>query len=162
MHNYLNGSDVKLRLNDGIFIDMEILKSGEKYEALEPRRLFPVGRLDEYVIFFDAKGKEVAILRNFAGLDEKSADDLSNCLNEYYMIPRITKFISMSEKFSIWIWKAQTDHGVCTFEIRNHIQAVKPMNGRRVMIKDANDNRYEIPDYNKLDKKSYRMLMPNL
>ena len=40
-HNYLNGCDIKLQVNDGIFTDVEIIKTGEKYTALEPRRLFP-------------------------------------------------------------------------------------------------------------------------
>lgn len=161
-HDYFNGCDIKLRANDGIFADVEVIKTGEEYTALEPRRLFPVNNMYEYIAFFDGNGDEKFILRNFDGLDKDSADALSGCLDEYYRIPRITKFISMTEKFGIWIWKAQTDHGVCTFEIRNHYHSVKPMSGRRIMIKDANDNRYEIPDYNKLDKKSYRMIMPNI
>ena len=41
-------------------------------------------------------------------------------------------------------------------------RAVKPLYDGRVLIRDANDNRYEIPDYRKLDKKSKAMLMPKL
>ena len=78
------------------------------------------------------------------------------------MIPRITKFISMTEKFKIWMWTAETDRGVITFEIRNHIASIKPLYDGRVLIKDANDNRYEIPDYRLLDKESQKMLIPKL
>ena len=85
---------------------------------------------------------------------------VEDCLREYYMIPRITKFIKMREKFSIWMWTVETDRGVCTFEIRNHLTAIKPLYDGRVLIKDANDNRYEIPDIKKLDKRSRRMLNP--
>ena len=46
------------------------------------------------------------------------------------------------------------------FEIRNHLTAIKPLYDGRVLIKDANDNRYEIPDIKKLDKRSRRMLNP--
>ena len=84
------------------------------------------------------------------------------CLDEYYMIPRITRFIKMSEKFKIWMWTAETDKGICTFEIRNHITAIKPLYDGRVLIKDANDNRYEIPNVNDLDKKSLSMILPKL
>ena len=78
------------------------------------------------------------------------------------MIPKILRFIKMTEKFKIWMWTAETDRGIITFEIRNHIASVKPLYDGRVLIRDANDNRYEIPDYRKLDKKSKAMLMPKL
>ena len=40
--------------------------------------------------------------------------------------------------------------------------SVKPLYDGRVLIIDANDNRYEIPDYRKLDKRSRKMLEPKL
>ena len=92
--------------------------------------------------------------------DSKKA--LTDALEEYYMIPRITKFLKMTEKFKIWMWTAETDKGVITFEIRNHIASVKPLYDGRVLIRDANDNRYEIPDYRQLDKNSRKMLLPKL
>ena len=70
--------------------------------------------------------------------------------------------LKMSEKFKIWMWTAETDKGICTFEIRNHITAVKPLYDGRVLIKDANDNRYEIPDVKTLDKKSLKMILPKI
>ena len=68
----------------------------------------------------------------------------------------------MSEKFKIWMWTAETDKGIVKFEIRNHLTAVKPLFDNRVLIKDANDNRYEIPNLLELDKKSQKMIIPNL
>ena len=78
------------------------------------------------------------------------------------MMPRILKFTEMTDKFGIWMWTAITDKGEVKFEIRNHITAVKPLFDNRVLIKDANDNRYEIPDYTKLDKHSLKLITPNL
>ena len=95
-------------------------------------------------------------------LPEESRSALTKALDEYYMIPKILRFIKMTEKFKIWMWTAETDRGIITFEIRNHIASVKPLYDGRVLIRDANDNRYEIPDYRKLDKKSKAMLMPKL
>ena len=60
------------------------------------------------------------------------------------------------------MWTVETDHGIITFEIRNHNASVKPLYDGRVLIKDANDNRYEIPDIKKLDKRSQAMLDPKL
>jgi hypothetical protein len=114
------------------------------------------------IALLDKEGNEIAVIRNIEDLMPESKKVVENCLREYYMIPRITRFIKMSEKFKIWMWTAETDKGICTFEIRNHITAIKPLYDGRVLIKDANDNRYEIPDVNKLDKKSLSMILPKL
>ena len=103
-----------------------------------------------------------AIIRNIDNLDPDSKALVEKVLDEYYMIPRITRFIEMTEKFKIWMWTAETDRGIITFEIRNHIASIKPLYDGRVLIKDANDNRYEIPDYRLLDKESQKMLIPKL
>ena len=110
----------------------------------------------------DSEGNQVAVIRNADNLIPESKAVLQRALDEYYMIPRITRFLKMTEKFTIWMWTAETDKGMITFEIRNHLASVKPLYDGRVLIRDANDNRYEIPDYRTLDKKSQKMLLPKL
>lgn len=161
MPRYIEGPEVKLTQNDKIFVDAEFY-SGEKFTELELRRMFPITGLEKYIALVDLEGNEIAVIRNVNDLLPESKTVVENCLKEYYMIPRITRFIKMSEKFEIWMWTAETDKGICTFEIRNHLTAIKPLYDGRVLIKDGNDNRYEIPDVNKLDKKSIKMIMPKL
>ena len=161
MPRYIDGNEVKFTPNDVIFVDAEF-DNGEKFTELELHRLFPISNLNKYIALMDKQGNEVAVIRDIEKLSPESKQVVEDCLREYYMIPRITKFIKMSEKFLIWMWTAQTDKGVYTFEIRNHIAAVKPLYDGRVLIKDANDNRYEIPDVNKLDSKSKKLIFPKL
>lgn len=161
MPRYIEGPEVRFTENDKIFVDAEFY-SGEKFTELELHRMFPITGLTKYIALLDKEGNEIAVIRNIEDLLPESKKVVEKCLTEYYMIPRITRFIKMSEKFKIWIWTAETDKGICTFEIRNHITAIKPLYDGRVLIKDANDNRYEIPDVNKLDKKSLRMILPKL
>lgn len=161
MQRYINGEQVKLTVNDKIFIDAEFY-SGEKFTGLELRRLFPITGLNKYIALMDGDGNEIAVIRDINDLMPESREAVESCLYEYYMIPKITRFIKMSEKFKIWMWTAETDKGIYTFEIRNHLTAVKPLYDGRVLIKDANDNRYEIPDVNKLDKKSRKLLLPKI
>ena len=124
--------------------------------------MFPITGLTKYIALLDSEGNEIAVIRNIDDLMPESKKVVENCLREYYMIPRITRFIKMSEKFKIWMWTAETDKGICTFEIRNHLTAIKPLYDGRVLIKDANDNRYEIPNVNTLDSKSKKMILPKL
>lgn len=161
MPRYIEGSEVRITENDKVFVDVEFY-TGEKFTELELHRMFPITGLDKYISLLDSEGNEIAVIRNINDLMPESKAVVESCLKEYYMMPRITKFIRMSEKFKIWMWTAETDKGVCTFEIRNHLTAIKPLYDGRVLIKDANDNRYEIPDYNKLDKKSLKMILPKL
>lgn len=161
MPRYIEGPEVRFTPNDVVFVDAEFF-SGEKFTELEARRMFPITGLRKYISLIDTEGNEIAIIRNIDDLLPESKAVIEKCLDEYYMIPRITKFIKMSEKFKIWMWTAETDKGIFTFEIRNHITAIKPLYDNRILIKDANDNRYEIPDYTKLDKKSQKMIMPKI
>ena len=147
MPRYVEGPDIRLTPNDVIFVDVEFY-TGEKFSGVELRRMFPITGLTKYIALVD--------------LMPESREVAEKVLEEYYMIPRITRFIKMSEKFKIWMWTAETDKGVYTFEIRNHITAVKPLYDGRVLIKDANDNRYEIPDVKELDKKSLKMILPKI
>ena len=161
MPRYIEGPEIRITENDKVFVDVEFY-TGEKFTELELHRMFPITGLDKYNSLLDSSGNEVAVIRNINDLMPESKAVVERCLTEYYMMPRITRFIRMSEKFKIWMWTAETDKGICTFEIRNHLTAIKPLYDGRVLIKDANDNRYEIPDVSKLDKKSIKMIMPKL
>lgn len=161
MPRYIEGPDVRITENDKIFVNVEFY-TGEKFTELELHRMFPITGLTKYIALLDSEGNEIAVIRNIDDLMPESKKVVENCLREYYMIPRITRFIKMSEKFKIWMWTAETDKGICTFEIRNHLTAIKPLYDGRVLIKDANDNRYEIPDVNVMDNKSKKMILPKL
>ena len=162
MVNYIDGPEIMITENDGIFVDAKFYHTGETLYGLEPRRLFPKSGGNRYVALLDEDGEQVAIIRDTAKLSPESREVIEKALEEYYLIPRITKFIKMTDKFRVWMWTAETDRGTLTFEIRNHIPNVKPLYDGRVLIKDADDNRYEIPDYRKMDKRSIRMLEPKL
>lgn len=158
---YIDGSQIRITVNDKIFTDVEFY-TGEKFTALEPRRLFPVSGLTRYISLLDENGDEKFIIRDINTLEDQSKQNLLSALEEYYRIPQITRLISRSEKFKIWMWTVDTDRGEYTFEIINHLHSMKIFYDRRIIIKDANDNRYEIPDLYKLDKRSIKLLMPDL
>ncbi|MDR1734220.1 MAG: DUF1854 domain-containing protein [Oscillospiraceae bacterium] len=159
---YIDADEVRFTPNDGVFVDVEFAGSGEVICGLEPRRLFPTSGLTRYITLLDKDGNEQAVIRDLDRLLPDAKAVIENALAEYYRIPRITRFIKTEEKFGIWMWTVDTTHGEHTFEIRHHLSSVKPLYDGRVLIKDANDNRYEIPDVNALDKKSKKMILPNL
>ena len=162
MINYIDGPEVKITPNDGIFVDAEFFYSGEKYTGLEVHRLFPKSGQNKFLALMNEDGDQIAVIRDAENLLPESKETVLKALEEYYMIPRIIRFIKMTDKFRVWMWTAETDRGTLTFEIRNHVSTVKPLYDGRVLIRDANDNRYEIPDWRKMDKKSRRLIEPKL
>lgn len=90
--NFIDEQQIKLTINDKIYIDAE-LYTGEKFTMLEPHRLFPVSGLMKYISLLDEEGNEQLIIRNVDNLLPESKEALLTCLNERYMIPKITRLV---------------------------------------------------------------------
>ena len=134
------------------------LKDGTVIENLEPRRLFPVTNPNMFITLLNSEEREVAFVRDLEELDKDSAAVLKACFAEYYRIPQIIKLLSSNEKFGSLTWEVETDRGIVSFRIRNRHSDIKCMDGKRILIRDINDNRYEIPDYTVMDAHSKHIL----
>lgn len=142
-----------------IYLVRLTMKDGTVYEDLEPRRLFPFTNQTMYISLLNDKEKELAFIRDLEEIDEDSRRAVEECFEEYYMIPKISRIISSAEKFETLKWVVETDRGEIAFDIVNRVRSIKHLRGtKRIIIRDSNDNRYEIPDYTKLDVHSTRIL----
>lgn len=135
------------------------LYGGERLEGLVARRLFPVTGADRYISLVDENGHERAIVRDPAGLMPDSRAALAAALEEYYLVPHIRKIRQIEEKFGLIRIVAETDRGVCRFEIGDRTQGIKQLFDGRVLLRDTNDDRYEVEDIRLLDKKSRDILL---
>ncbi len=154
---YIENDFARFTRKDITVVDLE-LYDGRRFENLEPRRLFPLTGLEKYVTLLDQKGHEVAVIRDLRTLPPHEREIIEGCLEEYYLIPRITKINECKESFGMLTIKAETDRGSAVIEIRNILHGLKLLYGARVLLRDSNDNRYEIPDLGKLDRKSRAMI----
>lgn len=150
---YIDNDMARFTRKDITLVDME-LYDGRMIPDLEPRRLFPLTGLTKYIALLDSEGVERAIIRNLATLPDKDRKIIEDCLEEYYLIPKVTKIIICREKFGLLTIETETDKGPAAIEIRNIVHGIKLMYGTRVLFRDNNDNRYEIPDLSRLDKDS--------
>lgn len=158
---YIENDNAKITISDDILLRVEMY-DGRVFDRLEARRLFPLTGLWRYITLLDEDGKEVAIIRDVENLLPESREVIHRVLEEYYLIPRITRIRDVDEKYGQLKFEVETDHGNYMFDIRNQHSDIKLLYDRRILIKDASDNRYEIPDLSKLDKASIRMLNPYL
>lgn len=158
---FIDGPEAKITRTGDTKIELEIY-GGDTYKDLEPKRLFPLSGLTRYITLLDENKKEKAIIRNLDSLDADSKKAVEECLAEYYMIPKITAVFSVTEKFGVISWHCDTDHGERSFRIKNRHSDIKMLYDGRVLIRDSNDNRYEIENINALDKHSRRLLSSEL
>ena len=138
------------------------LEDGRVLSSLEPRRLFPVSSLDTYITLLDKDGKEAALIRSLASLFADSRATVVASLDDYYLVPHITRIISSDEKYGTLRWVVETDRGVKGFDIRNRNHDIKVYKDGRVRVRDSDDNRYVIDDFRALDAQSRSRLIADL
>ena len=139
-----------------------ILESGERYESLEPRRLFPVSSLNTYITLLDEEGVEVALIKALSELAPESRRVITESLDDYYLVPKILRIINTEEKYGTLRWTVETERGQKKFDIRNRNHDIKVYKDGRVRVRDSDDNRYVIDDYHALDAHSKAKLMTDL
>lgn len=137
-------------------------KDGSVITGLEPRRLFPLTNTEMYITLLDENEREVALVRDLKELDAASAAALRACFAEHYHIPRITAVLSTEEKFGKLQFEVDTDYGRTSFTIRNRHTDIKSTKSGRVLMRDTDDNRYEVEDWHTLDAHSRRLLFAYL
>lgn len=157
--NYVEGDMVRFTEVGLCRVDMEIY-GGETFKGLTPKRLFPMTGENMYITLLNDKGKEVAIIRNLDTLMPESKKVIDNALDEYYFMPKITKINEIKDKFGVLTLDVDTDKGRVKFDIKNRHYDIKKIYGSRILIRDRNDNRYEIEDSRKLDKRSLKLIYP--
>ena len=139
-----------------------IKKDGTVLEDLEPRRLFPLSKADMFITLLDQNEKETAFVRDLAETDEATQKALLACFKEHYRIPRICAIHTAEEKLGMLTFTVDTDLGSTKFMIRNRHSDIKSNKNGRVLIRDTNDNRYEVPDWHTLDAHSRHVLFSYL
>ena len=157
---YVTENDT-ITINENNLVDLKT-ESGEVYERLEPRRLFPVSRADNYITLLNEEGIEIAVIRNMTDLNKESRDIVQYSLDDYYLVPHIIKIYSVSEKNGKIHWAIETERGYKEFDIRNRNHDVRVYSDGRVRVRDSDDNRYIITDYKKLDKHSRSQMIADL
>ena len=153
---YIDKDMARFTRKDLTLVDVA-LNDGRSFENLEPCRLFPVTDLNRFITLLDEKGAEQAVIRDLTTLPADQRAIIEDCLNEYYLVPKILKIWAYEERFDGLTLHTETDKGPADIEIRILIKGFK-LEGVRALLRDVNDNRYEIPDVTKLDNLSRQIL----
>lgn len=129
------------------------LKVGEEfYPRVSVVRMFPFSDKDEFISIRTAqeRSREIGIVEKLSQVSSETAKMLEEQMALRYFTPVIQKIIKIKDEYGFAYWTVMTDHGACNFTIRMGGNSVIHLSETRILILDIDENRFEIPDVNKL------------
>ncbi len=153
---FLDAERVKISRNSFTELVVE-LPDGSVHTSVSPVRAFPLTRPNRYISLLDANQNEIGVIEDIKQLDKTARKLLEEELEKCYFMPKITKIHSIEGHFGVTRWEADTDRGAVHFDLRSRYDIVS-LDGGRILIKDVDGVRYEIPNYHKLEAKSVAFL----
>jgi len=141
------------------------LADGREYRDVHLTLAYPLSHATRMLILRDADLAEIGIIDDYLSVDEQSRQVVTEELDKAYFMPRIERILSVREQRGVVTFEVVTDRGPRTIEIpqthsrrRALTTAVLPLPGGRVIIHDADANRYDIPSLADLDARSRALL----
>lgn len=129
-------------------------RCGRNVEVL---RAFPLSSPDEHIVLRDGAGKELGVIEKLSDVPEAHRVLLEEALNRQYFLPRILKINSLYERFGSAIWDVETDRGPVKINSKSMIDSLTELGKGRYMLRDTEDNRYEIREVEQMDEASRQM-----
>ena len=155
---FVDPQQIELKLNS--FGDLELhLPDGTVHTPVVPARSFPLTDATHYIaIQTDNKEREeICLIEDIEQLSGESRRVLEDALEKAYFMPVISRLQAINRRFGVTQWKVETDRGVIVFDLSSR-SAISQFDGGRLLIKDIDGNRYEIPNYLQLDPKSIALI----
>lgn len=137
-----------------------IKADGKDYGHINIIRTFPFSALWEFLSVREIEGKqeEIGIIEDLNIFDKPTFELIARQLQIRYFMPKITKIISIKEEYGHAYWTVLTDKGKCSFATAAGSAGAVTKNDNRVIIKDSDENRFEIEDITKLTTKEFKKL----
>ncbi|MDR0292536.1 MAG: DUF1854 domain-containing protein [Oscillospiraceae bacterium] len=140
--------------------------NGVEYKRVSLRRAMPIAEPSGYISVADHENKEICVIRSLSDLSGGQLRIVSGELDRRYYCPEIAEIKSVKDKMGyVYMELRVTGRG----RIYDKNCAVKDVNRNirmlgddRLLIFDADGNRYIVPSLAALDKKSVRRLEPYL
>lgn len=119
---------------------------------------YPLSEPNRYIGFMDAQGEDIGTIRDISDLDPDEQEIVREELNRRYFLPKIEQILQLNHEYEFTYIKALTDRGIRDFSIRGHRESCPEISPGRFLLEDIDGNRFEIPDIQKLDRRSRSLL----
>ena len=132
--------------------------AGERHEGVVPVRAFPISAPEDGIALVDAHGHELAWIERIealpAGLAEIVADELA--IREF--MPVISRIISVSSFATPSTWRVATNRGETDLVLKGEEDIRRLAKRTQLRISASDGVQFQIPDINRLDKSSRKLL----
>lgn len=155
---FLTRENAVFERTGGGFLKLQV--EGEGYSRVSVVRMFPFREKERYlsVRTTDERSREIGIVKDLNDFPEDVRKMLLEQLDLRYFTPVITKVISIKDEFGYSYWEVMTDHGACRFTVRMGGNSIVHLSDVRILVMDIDENRFEIPDLEKLSSAERKKL----
>ncbi|MBQ3014845.1 MAG: DUF1854 domain-containing protein [Clostridia bacterium] len=133
-----------------------------KTETYEGRahlcREFPFELEWEFISVMNEEQAEVGIIKSVSLFEGVGEELLRTELRRRYYAPVIDKILGVKERYGFSYWRVHTAEGNVSFTLHDTYRSIIRASHNRVVLLDVNGNRFEIPDVEALDRKSYKKI----
>jgi hypothetical protein len=141
----------------GGFLSLRVAKK-DRYPRVHLYRSFPLSRSAEYISVRDKDDKEIGIIEDLADFPPKTARLLMEELERRYFTPAIREIKSLKQEFGYTYWEVTTDSGFCRFTVKMGDNTVRYLTEDILLIFDVDGNRFELPEFEAIDKKHLKIV----
>ncbi len=134
------------------------IKISEKGQRAHLTRQFPFEMLWEFISVLDDEQQEIGIIRKLTLFEGEAYTLLETELRRRYYSPVIRSIEQVKERYGFSNWKVTTDEGEVSFTLHDTFRSIVRAGEGRLILLDVNGNRFEIPNTEALDRKSYKKI----
>lgn len=157
---FLKPENCVFSFNDNGFLIMTL--DGELKGRVKLIRTYPYSRTDEYICVHDLEDNEIGIIRDLKELDTNSKESAEKELINRYYCPTVTAVKSVKERMGHFYFQTVVDGKEKNFTVRDITRNMRFASDDTLLIFDMDGNRYVIPEFEKIEPKSKRLLEPYL
>lgn len=132
--------------------------AGDLFFNVKIRQAFPLSLESRYITFFDQEDEYLGLVADPAACDEGTYRIIRDEIEWRYFRPRITRFVEMEGRGGTSVFSVETDRGAVKIPMRDLREGMLELSPGRILITDEHGNRYEIPDLERLDRRSRRLI----
>jgi len=131
---------------------------GQRFVGVVPARAFPISGPEGFYSICDAEGHEVAYVADAASLPPEVRRMLEEELARSEFVPIVTCIERVVAESDPSEWRIVTDRGPTTFLMEDTDNDVRRLSASRILLVDTHGIRYLIPDVQRLDSASRKIL----
>src|SRR5262245_20224719 len=132
--------------------------AGVIHRDVRVRRAAPLTDPDHYLVFLDVHGRELCVVRDPHRLTAAALAVVTAALEHEYLSTQLTAIRSLRIEGEVCYVDAETSRGRRDFVVSNLQRGLRRAGDRKLLFIDIDGNRFEIEDYEWLDRRSVALL----